>query len=123
MADQHLRAALARAKARLDNLDYYPEPVRIDRVRILVTPWFFRIPGFRRYSGYAFWRTIVLKAPNASDDLVTHELCHVWQGQHRALHVSWKHVTTGYRSNPYELEARRAVAETRGSGFGQTPAQ
>jgi len=123
VADQDLRAALARAKARLDKLDYYPEPVRIDRVRIVVAPWFFRIPGFRRYRGYAFWRMIVLKAPNASDDLVTHELCHVWQGQHRALHVSWKHLTTRYRSNPYEAEARRAVAETRGSGFGQTAAQ
>ena len=113
MADQELRAALTRAKARLDTLDYYPEPVRIDRVRILVTPWFFRIPGFRRYRGYAFWRTIMLEAPGASDDLVTHELCHVWQGQHRALHVSWKHLTTCYRSNPYEAEARRAVEMTR----------
>ena len=26
-----------------------------------VAPWFFRIPGFRRYHGYAFWRTILLK--------------------------------------------------------------
>ena len=40
-----------------------PEPVRIERVRILVAPWFFRIPGFRRYSGYALWRTILLKRP------------------------------------------------------------
>jgi hypothetical protein len=109
-----LTAAVRRAKSRLDTLDYYPEPVRIERVRILVAPWFFRIPGFRRYRGYAFWRTILLKASDASDDLVTHELCHIWQGQHRALHVSWKHLTTRYRSNPYELEARRAVEETKG---------
>ena len=113
MAEPELVAALARAKSRLDRLDYYPSPVRIDRVRVLVAPWFFRVPGFRRYSGYAFWRTIVLKSPTASDDLVTHELCHVWQGQHRALHVALKHLTTRYRSNPYEIEARRAVAETR----------
>ena len=113
MADEELRTALAHAKARLDTLDYYDDPVRVDRVRILVAPWFFRIPGFRRYRGYAFWRTILLKAPNPSDDLVTHELCHIWQGQHRALHMSWKHVTTRYRSNPYELEARRAVDATR----------
>ena len=105
-------AALARAKARLDTLDYYHEPVRIDRVRIRVAPWFFRIPGFRRYHGYALWRTILLKRRDASDDLVTHELCHIWQGQHRALHVSWKQLTTRYHSNPYEIEARRAVVET-----------
>jgi hypothetical protein len=108
-----LVAAVTRAKARLDTLDYYAEPVRVDRVRVLVVPRFFRIPGFRRYHGYAFWRTIVLRSPDASDDLLTHELCHIWQGQHRALHMSWKHVTTRYRSNPYEIEARRAVAETR----------
>ena len=116
MADAELRGALARAKARLDTLDYYAKPVRVDRVRIIVAPWFFRIPGFRRYRGYALWRTILLKTPTPSDDLVTHELCHIWQGQHRALHMSWKHVTTRYRSNPYEIEARRAVAATQGSG-------
>jgi hypothetical protein len=104
--------ALRRAKERLDTLDWYPEPVRIERVRVLVAPWFFAIPGFRRYVGYAFWRTILLKRHEVSDDLITHELCHVWQGQHRALHMSWKHVTTRYRSNPYEIQARRAVAET-----------
>ena len=113
MADAELRTALARAKARLDTLDLYPDPVRIDRARIAVAPWFFRILGFRRYHGYALWVTILLRAPNPSDDLVTHELCHVWQGQHRALHMSWKHLTTRYRSNPYELEARRAVEDTR----------
>jgi hypothetical protein len=113
VAEAGLGASLARAKARLDTLDWYPAPVRIDRVRILVAPWFFRVPGFRRYRGYAFWRTILVKAPNPSDDLVTHELCHIWQGQHRALHVSWKLLTTRYRSNPYELEARRAVRATK----------
>jgi hypothetical protein len=109
-------ASLARAKERLDRLDYYPEPVRIERVRVVVAPWFFRIPGFRRYGGYALWRTILLKRPDASDDLLTHELCHVWQGQHRPVHVSFKHLTTRYRRNPYELEARKAVAETRQAG-------
>ena len=105
--------AVQRAKARLDTLDYYPEPVRVDRIRIRVAPWFFRIPGFRRYHGYAFWRTILLRSAGATDDLVTHELCHIWQGQHRAMHMAWKHMTTRYRSNPYEIEARRAVDETR----------
>jgi hypothetical protein len=109
----HLEAAVERAKARLDTLDYYPEPVRTERVRVLVASWFFRIPGFRRYHGYAIWRTtILLKSTDASDDLVTHELCHIWQGQQRPLHMILKHLTTRYVSNPYELEARRAVAET-----------
>jgi hypothetical protein len=112
-ASADLSAALARAKTRLDTLDYYPEPVQLERVRVRVAPWFFRVPGFRRYHGYAFWRTIFLKSADASDDLVTHELCHIWQGQHRPFDVAWKHVTTRYRSNPYEIEARRAVAETR----------
>jgi hypothetical protein len=112
--DEVLAAALARAKARLDRLDYYPRPVRLERVRVVVAPWFFRIPGFRRYSGYALWRTILLKRRSASDDLVTHELCHIWQMQHRPWHVTFVHLTTRYLRNPYELEARRAVAETRG---------
>jgi hypothetical protein len=106
-------AALARAKARLDRLDYYPAPVDLSRVRVVVAPWFFRIPGFRRYTGYAFWRTIILKQADASDDLLTHELCHIWQGQHRRWHVLLTWATTRYASNPYELEARRAAAETR----------
>ena len=108
-----IAAALARAKSRLDTLDYYPEPVRVERVRVVVSPWFFRIPSFRRDAGYALWRTILLKRADSSDDLLTHELCHIWQGQHRPVHMSFKHVTTRYRRNPYELEARRAVAETR----------
>ena len=112
MPDADLAGALARAKSRLDTLDLYPEPVRIDRVRIGVAPWFFRIPGFRRYHGYALWRTILVRDADPSDDLVTHELCHIWQGQHRALDSMRKHLTTRYRSNPYEIEARRAMAET-----------
>jgi len=51
--DRQLVEALGRAKARLDTLDYYPEPVRMEKVRVFVTPWFFRIPGFRRYVGDA----------------------------------------------------------------------
>ena len=110
------RAALERAKGRLDRLDLYPEPVRLDGVRVVVAPWFFRLPKLRRYHGYALWRTILLKRPpgeGASDDLITHELCHVWQSQHRRLHVLWTYATTRYRKNPYEAEARRAVAATR----------
>jgi hypothetical protein len=101
-----------RAKARLDRLDYYPEPVRIDRVRVVVAPWFFRLPLLRRYTGYALWRTILFKTPEVSDDLVTHELCHIWQGQHRRWHMVLIYLRTRYANNPYEIEARRAVAET-----------
>lgn len=108
------RAALARAKARLDRLDLYPAPVRIDRVRIVVAPWFFRLPWFRRYHGYCLRRTILLKRRDASDDLVTHELCHVWQQQHRPLAMPLSYVRHRYRANPYEVEARAAVAATRG---------
>jgi hypothetical protein len=110
------RAALERARARLDRLDLYPRPVRIDRVRVWTLPAFFRLPRLRRYNGYALWRTILLRKPpgrGASDDLITHELCHIWQMQNRPLHVLFKFFTTRYRTNPYEIEARRAVAETR----------
>lgn len=106
-------AALQRAKRRLDRLAWYPRPVRVDGLRIAVAPWFFRLPKLRRYDGYALRRTIVLRRVDASDDLVTHELCHVWQFQHRPLHMLWTYATTRYARNPYEAEARRAVAETR----------
>lgn len=43
-------------------LDWCPEPVRVDRARIVVAPWFFRVTGFRRYRGYALWRTILLRS-------------------------------------------------------------
>ena len=107
------RAALERAKARLDRLDLYPRPVRIEGVHVLVAPWFFRLPRLRRYRGYALVRTILLRQACSSDDLITHELCHVWQMQQRPLRVLLASLTTRYASNPYELEARRAVAETR----------
>jgi hypothetical protein len=112
LTPQH-REALRRAQARLDSLSLYPRPVRTDRVRIRVAPWFFRLPLLRRYHGYALVRTILLRRADSSDDLITHELCHVWQMQHRPLHVVLTYLTTRYRRNPYELEARRAVELTR----------
>ena len=87
--------------------------MRVDRVRVVVAPWLFRLPRLRRYHGYALVRTILLRRRDASDDLVTHELCHVWQMQHRPAHVVWTYLTTRYRDNPYEAEARRAVDLTR----------
>ncbi len=105
--------AVERARERLNRLDLYPKPVQVERVRVVVAPWFFRIPGFRRYEGYALWRTILLRSECASDDLITHELCHIWQMQHRPLHVFWAWLTHRYLNNPYEREARRAVELTR----------
>jgi hypothetical protein len=109
------REILARAKRRLDRLDLYPRPVRIDHVRIVVSPLLFRLPWFRRFDGYAAWWTIILKErPLPShDDLVCHELCHVWQLQHRPLAMPLSYLRTGYAANPYEAEARAAVETTR----------
>ena len=107
---------MARPNARLDRLDLYPAPVRTDRVRVAVFPLFFGLPGLRRYRGYALWRTIVLReapAEGAADDLLTHELCHVWQMQHRPLAAMLAWARYRYADNPFEREARRAVVETR----------
>ncbi len=110
------RAALERARARLDTLDYYPRPVRIARVRVIVAPLLFRLPWFSSFDGYATHLAIFLRRPVAGgeqDDLVTHELCHVWQMQHRPLAMPFSYVVRGYARNPYEVEARRAADETR----------
>jgi hypothetical protein len=115
------REALERAKGRLDRLALYPSPVDMRGVRIVVVPWLFRVPGFRRFRGYATRHLILLKRPLIDDDLVTHELCHVWQLQHRPLRVwlSYARPSTfsadrsRYRANRYEREAREAVALTR----------
>ncbi|WCB94673.1 hypothetical protein DSM104299_03411 [Baekduia alba] len=109
------RAALTSAKARLDRLDLYPRPVRLrPTVRILSTPWLFRLPWFSRFDGYTMWDLVLLRAPlaRASADLVCHELCHVWQMQHKPLAMPLSYLYRGYASNPYELEARRAVEVT-----------
>ena len=105
-------AAILRAKERLDRLDFYPEPVRIAHVRILHTPWLFRIPGFRRFTGYELGSLILLRKPlgQVSDDLIVHELCHVWQHQHRPVRMWLSYLYQGYRNNDHELEARRAAA-------------
>ena len=54
LALQDLDIEIMRAKKRLDKLDFYPRPVDVSRVRIFTTPWLFRIPGFRRFTGYEF---------------------------------------------------------------------
>jgi len=103
---------LERAKARLDRLDYYPRPVQIKHVRVLTVPWLFRLPWFRRFDGYAAWWTILLREPPNDADLLCHELCHVWQMQHRPIRMPLSYLRTGYADNPYEAEARRAVTES-----------
>jgi hypothetical protein len=117
------RAVIARAKARLDRLHLYPTPVDVSRVRIVHTPWFFLIPGMRRFHGYEAGPLILLRRSLAesSEDLVVHELCHVWQLQFRPLRVwlSYARPSTfardrsRYRANRYEVEARQAVEATR----------
>ena len=115
MFGSHDPQLLSRAKARLDRLALYPSPVRIERVHVLSVPLLFRLPWFRRFDGYAAWNTILLRAApagEADDDLVTHELCHVWQMQHRPLAMPLSYLR-GYAANRYEVEARRAVEATR----------
>ena len=104
---------LARAKARLDTLDWWPRPVSLGRVRLLTAPWFFRLPLLRRFDGYALHDTILLRRSDASEDLVTHELCHVWQLQHRPVRMPLSYLRTGYAANGYERQARAAVERTR----------
>ena len=72
-------------------------------------------PGFRRFRGYEVGPLILIKRPLAevSDDLIVHELCHVWQDQHRRWRMWTSYLYQGYRNNPHEVEARRAAAETR----------
>jgi hypothetical protein len=84
-------------------------------VRVLVVPLLFRLPWFRRFDGYAAWNTILLRErpARAGDDLVCHELCHVWQMQHRPLAMPLSYLRHGYARNPYEAEAGQAVASSR----------
>ena len=102
---------LARAQARLDRIALYPERLRADRVRILHVPWLFRLPWFRRFAGYNMGHLILLKHPLAevSDDLIAHELCHVWQDQDHRLRMWFSYLFKGYARNPHEIEARRAA--------------
>jgi hypothetical protein len=112
---------LARAKARLDRLGLYPEAVNLSGVRIHVVPWLFWVPGFRRFGGYAIAGRILLKRGPLDEDLVVHELCHLWQEQHEPLRMwlsyarpsTFRRDRSAYRANRYEREARAAVASTR----------
>ena len=114
---------LQAAAARLATLDFYPRPVRTSRVRILHAPWFFRLPVLKRFRGYELGPLILLRMPleEAPEDLVVHELCHVWQLQHRPLF--WlTYLWQGYEANAYERQARAAVALTRPTSRQARPA-
>jgi hypothetical protein len=108
--DDVKRAALTRAKERLDPLALYPRPVSIRSVRIWIVPWLFHLPWFRRFDGYSAHWTILLRSRALLEDgdLVTHELCHVWQMQHHPGRMPLSYLLLGYVENPYEREARAA---------------
>lgn len=110
-------AALERARRRLDTLALYPSPVRTRGVTVVAAPWLFALPWFRRFDGYATHRAILIRRPvrgPEQDDLITHELCHVWQMQHHPLRMPLSYLTQGYERNAYEEQARRAAEQTRG---------
>src|ERR671923_1918537 len=112
------RAAIGRAKARLDRLTLYPTPVDIRHVRIIHVPRLFALPWFRRFDGYEAGPFIFLRRTLAetSDDLIVHELCHVWQSQHRMVRMALSYLWQGYAQNRHEVEARYATAATREPG-------
>jgi hypothetical protein len=112
--EPHVRL-LARAKSRLDPLALYERPVDIAPVRILTPAWLFRLPWFRRFDGYTMWNLILLRTRSllADEDLICHELCHVWQMQHRPMRMPLSYLRFGYARNPYEAEARSAVSRSR----------
>ena len=112
--EQAKRDALERAKQRLDRLDLYPEPVSLRGVRIWIAPSLFRLPWFRRFDGYAAHWTILLRSRGllGDGDLVTHELCHVWQMQQHPVRMPLSYLLAGYADNSYEREADEAARAT-----------
>ena len=59
-------------------------------VRLVSAPLAFRLPRLRRFDGFATLRIILVRRllSEVSDDLVVHELCHVWQMQLSLIHIS-----------------------------------
>jgi hypothetical protein len=117
MGRSEARVALSRAKSRLDPLGLYKRPVRIDRVAIVTAGWLFRLPWFRRFDGYTMWNLILLRSPElgSNEELLCHELCHVWQMQHHPVRMPLSYLRFGYARNPFEEEARRAASSPPGS--------
>jgi hypothetical protein len=60
------------------------------------------------------WNLILLRGRRlmADEDLICHELCHVWQMQHRPVRMPLSYLRLGYARNPYEAEARQAAARS-----------
>lgn len=109
-------ARLRVAKERLDRLGWYPRPVDLRGVRLMSAPAAFRLPRLRRFDGFATWRLILVRSPlnEVSDELITHELCHIWQMQHAPVRMPLSYLVRPYAQNPYERQARAAAAFTRG---------
>ena len=81
-------------------------------MRLVVTPWLFQLPPWRRYDGFATHRVIFLRGRTSPTTSITHELCHVWQMQHRPLAMPLSYLRTGYDRSPYERQAREAARRT-----------
>ena len=75
-------------------------------------PWLFGLPWFRRFDGYTMWNLILLRSSGLldNDELVCHELCHVWQMQHHPVRMPLSYLRFGYANNPYEEQARCAAS-------------
>ena len=97
MRSGNIGGALIEAKARLDPLELYEQPVKLDHVRIVSAGWLFALPWFRRFDAYTMWNLIVLRRPElvGDGDLVCHELCHVWQMQHHPLRMPLSYLRLG----------------------------
>ena len=72
----------------------------------------FRLRPWRQFDGFATHFVIFLRSTDVSDDLVVHELCHVWQMQHRPIRMPLSYLRTGYSANGYERQARAAASQT-----------
>jgi hypothetical protein len=105
---------------RLERQALYPKPLR-RRVPVVVWPWFFRVPPYRRYVAYELAGLIVLSdSPEALierrgeqwlEDLLVHELCHVWQMQNHPVRMTLALARYRYDENPFEREARAAARQ------------
>ena len=115
-------ARVEQAWRRIEPLGLYARPISLRRVRVIHARSLFTLPWFRRFDGYTIWSTILLRDPlgDVGADLLTHELVHVWQGQHQWVRLWLSYVRpstfwgerSGYWENRYEVEARMAVAVT-----------
>lgn len=110
MREEDATARLRAAADHLNRLGLYPRPVDPTGVRVIHAPWFFRAPVLRRFDGYALPGAILLRRPLAetSDQLLRHELCHVWQMDQRGPLMPLSYLVKPYARNPYEAEARWA---------------